>query len=32
MVEVHPTLRPELLELRAERLADIARTVLAARD
>ena len=29
MVEVHPTLRPDLLELRAERLADIARNVLA---
>jgi len=28
MVEVHPTLRPDLLELRAERLADIARSVL----
>ena len=28
MVEVHPTLRPDLLELRAERLAEIARGVL----
>jgi dTDP-4-amino-4,6-dideoxygalactose transaminase len=28
MVEVHPTLRPDLLELRAEGLADIARQVL----
>jgi dTDP-4-amino-4,6-dideoxygalactose transaminase len=28
MVEVHPTLRPDLLEVRAERLADIARQVL----
>jgi dTDP-4-amino-4,6-dideoxygalactose transaminase len=28
MVEVHPTLRPDLLELRAARLAEIARTVL----
>jgi dTDP-4-amino-4,6-dideoxygalactose transaminase len=28
MVEVHPTLRSDLLQLRAERLADIARTVL----
>jgi dTDP-4-amino-4,6-dideoxygalactose transaminase len=28
MVEVHPTLRPELLQLRAERLAEIARAVL----
>jgi dTDP-4-amino-4,6-dideoxygalactose transaminase len=28
MVEVHPTLRPDLLKLRSERLADIARDVL----
>jgi hypothetical protein len=28
MVEVHPTLRPELLVLRASRLAGIARSVL----
>jgi hypothetical protein len=28
MVEVHPTLRPELLQLRSERLAEIAREVL----
>jgi dTDP-4-amino-4,6-dideoxygalactose transaminase len=28
MVEVHPTLRPDLLKLRAERLAEIARGVL----
>lgn len=28
MVEVHPTLRPDLLQLRAERLAEIARAVL----
>jgi len=28
MVEVHPTLRTDLLELRAEQLADIARQVL----
>jgi dTDP-4-amino-4,6-dideoxygalactose transaminase len=28
MVEVHPTLRPDLLQLRAERLADIARAIL----
>jgi dTDP-4-amino-4,6-dideoxygalactose transaminase len=28
MVEVHPTLRPDLLELRAERLAEIARATL----
>jgi dTDP-4-amino-4,6-dideoxygalactose transaminase len=28
MVEVHPTLRPDLLQLRAERLADIARATL----
>jgi dTDP-4-amino-4,6-dideoxygalactose transaminase len=31
MVEVHPTLRPDLLELRAEQLADIARHVLGAK-
>jgi hypothetical protein len=31
MVEVHPTLDPELLPLRAERLADIVRQVLAKR-
>ena len=31
MVEVHPTLRPDLLKLRAERLAEIAQTVLGAR-
>ena len=29
MVEVHPTLRPDLLKLRAERLAEIAAAVLA---
>ncbi|HWC57227.1 MAG TPA: DegT/DnrJ/EryC1/StrS family aminotransferase [Sphingomicrobium sp.] len=29
MVEVHPTLRPDLLELRAARLAEIVRSVLA---
>jgi dTDP-4-amino-4,6-dideoxygalactose transaminase len=29
MVEVHPTLRPDRLERRAERLAEIARDVLA---
>jgi len=28
MVEVHPTLRPDFLQLRAERLADIARAVI----
>jgi hypothetical protein len=30
MVEVHPTLRPDLLEQRAELLADVARSVLQA--
>jgi hypothetical protein len=28
MVEVHPTLRPDLLKLRAERLAEIADAIL----
>jgi dTDP-4-amino-4,6-dideoxygalactose transaminase len=31
MVEVHPTLRPDLLELRAQRLAEIAQDVLSRR-